>query len=176
MRDYHGKLTVGNNQNSYNFDPIYSSNNKLINRGYINANLPFYYSVESKAGNTVLKPTLTYFITILYDKEKLDILNISIFSMPNGLLYPVYGSDIIGAGKQNYDSKHPFKGRYLRTIRYHWENARKFYTLDYPRYYSVYFNQELLSDLALRKKELFKDQIVRELKFLLTPQPISFIK
>ena len=64
------------------------------------ANLPKYYSV-----NNIDKPTLTYFISILYVVETIDnifnnlsIANINLSCMPNGQLIDLYNRDPVGAG------------------------------------------------------------------------------
>ncbi len=89
--DYSNDIFVGDNQNSY-LEKI-----KLQGGGerdYENAALPYVYKNE---GNP--KPCLTFFITILYNEEDLDILSINILSMPNGQLSEIYGSDVLKAGK-----------------------------------------------------------------------------
>jgi hypothetical protein len=64
-------------------------------------NLPKYYNVNGSD-----KPTLTYFVNILYDVDfdnndifqRLEILNINVSCMPNGQLHNVYQNVMIGAG------------------------------------------------------------------------------
>jgi len=89
--DYSNSIFVGDNQNSY-VEKI-----KLKDGGerkYKNAALPFEYKNKGKP-----KPCLTFFITILYDESNLNILNINLLSMPNGILAETYGSDVLKAGK-----------------------------------------------------------------------------
>ena len=91
LGDYSNDIFVGDNQNSY-LEKI-----KLRNgdeRDYKNAALPFEYKNK---GNP--KPCLSFFITILYDELNLNILNINILSMPNGILAGTYGSEVLKAGK-----------------------------------------------------------------------------
>jgi hypothetical protein len=93
--DYTNKIFVGRNQNSYkseikkanglSFDPI---------RIYEPA-LPTYYN-KDKINQKIC---LSYFVTILYERENLNILNINISSMPNGQLESHYGSRVLSAGK-----------------------------------------------------------------------------
>jgi len=90
--DYTKHIFVGDNQNSYNTE-IKKANGKSFTpkRKYSPA-LPHQYS---KGG----KPCLSFFITILYNEENLDILCINILAMPNGTLSDEYGSDVVSAGK-----------------------------------------------------------------------------
>ena len=102
-------------------------------RDYENSALPFVYNNQ---GNP--KPTLTFFITILYDEENLDTLNINILSMPNGCLLPVYGSDVLKAGKN------PGK------IRYNFSKTSTFRLLPNTpnRIKVVYFNNEMSEEYS----------------------------
>ncbi len=88
--DYSKSIFVGDNQNSYRGNIKVKDKAERI---YEPA-LPFVYRNE---GNE--KPCLTFFITILYDEDDLNILNINILSMPNGSLYNIYGSNVLKAGK-----------------------------------------------------------------------------
>ena len=96
-------IFVGENQNSYR--------GVIIKKGrddeeYI-PNLPCFYTVKKESYvNPIKKICLSYFIIILYDKKDLDTLYILITCMPNGLLEPIYGSDVLAAGKN------PGKARY----------------------------------------------------------------
>lgn len=45
------------------------------------------------------RPILVYFLSMLYDKESLDVLVISLLSMPNGELGAIYGNAPLKAGK-----------------------------------------------------------------------------
>ena len=87
----HWRTPVGVNQNSYRGKMKIYKGKKIELRQY-KPNLPQYY---------FKKPTLTYFITILYAEMKSDyvVSNINLACMPNGQLFDVYGSDVIGAGK-----------------------------------------------------------------------------
>ena len=89
--DYARDIFVGDNQNSY-LGTIHLQNGS--ERKYEAAALPQEY--ENK-GNR--KPCLSFFITILYDEEDLNILNINLLCMPNGSLNQIYGSDVLKAGK-----------------------------------------------------------------------------
>lgn len=123
--DYTTSIFVGDNQNSYN-ESIKLSNGS--ERPYENAALPKEYNNK---GNK--KPCLTYFITILYDEESLEILNINILSMPNGALSSIYGSDVLKAGKN------PGK------IRYHFSKTEDFRLLENKskRIKVVYYNPKI---------------------------------
>lgn len=122
--DYNTSIFVGDNQNSYNGDI------KLKNgtsRKYKSA-LP---SIYNNQGNK--KPCLTFFFTILYDEENLEILNINIICMPNGDLKEVYGSEVLKAGKN------PGK------IRFNFSKVDEFKLLEGKpkRVKVVYFNESM---------------------------------
>lgn len=87
LRD-HWETPVGKNQNSYKYD-ILVRNEK---RPY-DPHLPTHYGG---------KPTLTYFITILYSKNlqsEFKVANINVSCMPNGSLTNVYQNSPLGPGK-----------------------------------------------------------------------------
>ncbi|MCL2038823.1 MAG: hypothetical protein FWG85_00155 [Bacteroidetes bacterium] len=88
--DYNTSIFVGANQNSYNGDMIV---NRTEIRKY-GPHLPHYYTCGK-----IKKPCLTYFVTILYEDIKLDILNINLLCMPNGQLINEYRTDVLKAGK-----------------------------------------------------------------------------
>ena len=75
----------------------------MINEGKPNqfsinykAHLPSIYNRKDK---NKAKLCLTYFITILYDKDTRETLVINLLCMPNGELNKVYGCRPISAGK-----------------------------------------------------------------------------
>ena len=137
LGDFNSSIFVGENQNSY--------------RGVINKqggtsesyepNLPTYYN----KGKQNQKICLSYFITILYDKETLDINVISIDCMPNGELEEHYGSRPLKAGKN------PGKARF------NLQEVNKFELLEGQpsRIKVVYFNEGMEASLK-SKLELFK--------------------
>jgi hypothetical protein len=93
--DYTKNIFVGTNQNSY-------KGQMIVNKGGINEeyrdyepSLPTFYN-KGKANEKIC---LTYFVTILYDKDNLDILVMSIVCMPNGELEPHYTTRVLQAGK-----------------------------------------------------------------------------
>ena len=97
-------IFVGENQNSYKGTIVKNAGRDM--EDYV-PNLPYIYTVNRKNYKEPVKKTcLSYFIVILYDKENLDTLYMLITCMPNGLLEPIYGSDILSAGKN------PGKARY----------------------------------------------------------------
>jgi hypothetical protein len=74
----------------------------IINKGRDNETyrdytpaLPTFYNKGKKNE----KICLTYFVTILYDKDTLDTLVMSIVCMPNGDLEPHYTTRVLQAGK-----------------------------------------------------------------------------
>jgi len=93
--DYTKNIFVGTNQNSY-------KGQMIVNKGSVNEehrdyepSLPTFYN----KGKDNEKICLTYFVTILYDKDNLDILVMSIVCMPNGELEPHYTTRVLQAGK-----------------------------------------------------------------------------
>lgn len=90
-------IFVWKNQNSYKWKMIVNTKEWLIERDYTPA-LPTFYNKWKKNE----KICLSYFITILYEAENLDILNISIINMPNWELENHYGTRTLQAGK-NHD-------------------------------------------------------------------------
>lgn len=123
--DYNTSIFVGDNQNSYRGKIELQSGES---RPYINSALPPVYKNK---GNS--KPCLTFFFTILYDEDSLDVLNINIICMPNGSLGESYGSDVLKAGKT------PGK------IRFNFSKADEFRLLDGKpkRVKVVYFNDNM---------------------------------
>ncbi|HVX93134.1 MAG TPA: hypothetical protein VHA74_03415 [Candidatus Dojkabacteria bacterium] len=93
--DYKGSIFVGKNQNSYKSEiKQYDGSSFNPKRNYHPA-LPTFYN----KGTDQEKICLTYFVTILYERENLNILNINIISMPNGELANHYKSRVLKAGK-----------------------------------------------------------------------------
>lgn len=93
--DYTKNIFVGTNQNSYKgFMIVNEGGEKEENREYI-PSLPTIYN----KGKENQKLCLTYFVTILYDKDTLDTLVMSIVCMPNGELEPHYTTRVLQAGK-----------------------------------------------------------------------------
>ncbi len=120
--DYKGKVPLSENQTNYK-----SPKKKFT------SNLPTFYNKE-KVNEKIC---LTYLINIIYDeKQDFRIKAITIFSVPNGELYSVYGEDIIGQGKN--------KGK---SFRYIYRNKPKF---------------ELLKGKPYRLKVLWLDEGINE--------------
>lgn len=93
--DYTTSIFVGKNQNSYASE-IKQANGKSFSppRMY-EPSLPKFYKLK----NGKKKLCLSYFITVLYDKDTLDILVMAVTCMPNGSLYEVYKENVLKAGK-----------------------------------------------------------------------------
>lgn len=141
--DYTHDIFVGNNQNSYN--------GKLdvggFEKNYDEACLPFYYTLDGG----LKKPCLTYFITILYEEINLDILNINILCMPNGQLYPIYGKNVLKAGKVLYPEGNPKRETHTKTVRYKWNDNQDFKLLNNKKRIMVtYFNDSMSEDIKTR--------------------------
>jgi len=137
--DFTNSIFIGENQNSYKAEIIKRNGNIEL---YEPA-LPTFYG----KGNENEKICLTYFITILYDKEDLTIKVISIDSMPNGELSFHYKNRPLRAGKN------PGKARF------NIQEVNKFELLsDQPsRIKVVYFDENM--SLELRKKLSLFDKI-----------------
>ena len=93
--DITNSIFVGTNQNSYLGKMDVRSKGASIERDYKPA-LPTYYN----KGKQNEKICLSYFITILYEDQNLNILNINILCMPNGELEPHYKNRVLKAGKK----------------------------------------------------------------------------
>lgn len=141
--DYTNDIFVGNNQNSYNGKVIVSG----VKKTYDEACLPYYYTLRDGSK----KICLTYFITILYEEQNLNILNINILSMPNGMLFDVYGPKVLKAGKVLYKKGNPKRETHCLSIRYKWGEAPEYKLLENKSRIKVaYFNEEM--DQKYRKK------------------------
>ncbi len=88
--DYTQDIFVGTNQNSYK--------GQMLVRGELRDYTPSLPTIYNK-GTDDAKVCLSYFITILYDKDTLDTLVMSIMCMPNGELEPHYTTRVLKAGK-----------------------------------------------------------------------------
>ncbi|OJV22358.1 MAG: hypothetical protein BGO30_10650 [Bacteroidetes bacterium 41-46] len=93
--DYTNNIFVGTNQNSYKSEIKKSDGSSFNPPRYYEPSLPAFYN-KNKANQKIC---ISYFITILYDKDTLDILVLSILCMPNGELERHYKSRVLQAGK-----------------------------------------------------------------------------
>ncbi len=123
-------IFVGRNQNSYKGKMIVNTNQGKIERDYEPA-LPTFYN----KGKESEKICLSYFLTILYEAENLNILNINIICMPNGELEEIYKTRVLQAGKN------PDKTRFR---------------------FSEVQNFELLDDQPSRIKVIYFDKMMEE--------------
>jgi len=94
--DINGSIFVGRNQNSY--DGVIKTNKE--NREYKPA-IPHFYSNG--------KVSLSYFLNILYDDTTLNILKLSLISMPNGVLKSHYRDRPLKAGKLKTEARFNFQ-------------------------------------------------------------------
>lgn len=135
-------IFVGENQNSYKGVMNVNTRHGVIQRDYIPA-LPIYYN----KGKDNEKICLSYFITIVYEDENLNILDINLICMPNGQLENHYGSRVLQAGKN------PGKTRFRFT------EVPTFELLENPRsrVKVIYFNKAM--DVDLKKKLSFYEEI-----------------
>ena len=135
--DYTTTIFVGNNQNSYK--GTIKKRGAAKNEEY-QGELPTEYKNK---GNP--KPCLTYFVTILYDEDSLDILNINLLCLPNGSLNSVYGSRPLKAGKNH--------GK----MRYNIKDANTFELLDKkPKRIKVVYFKENMNDRWKQSLEYIK--------------------
>ncbi len=93
--DYVSSIFVGGNQNSYKSEIKDSKGCSFSPRRMYEPALPTYYN----KGKENEKICLTYFVTILYERDNLNILNINIICMPNGELESQYKDRPLQAGK-----------------------------------------------------------------------------
>ncbi len=134
--DFSNSIFVGQNQNSY--DGYMLVNKK--SRAY-EPNLPHFYN----KGNENEKICLTYFITILYEKENLDILVISIMCMPNGELKNYYKDRVLKAGKTQPEA------------RFNFSNVSDFEFLENKKRVQVVYFNEKMEDKFLSKLTFYKN-------------------
>ena len=87
-------IFVGRNQNSYKGSMVVNTTEGKILRDYEPA-LPTFYN----KGRENEKICLSFFVTIVYEDENLNILNINLICMPNGNLVDHYGTRVLQAGK-----------------------------------------------------------------------------
>ena len=140
--DYTKGIFVGTNQNSYKgFMIVNSGGAKEKTREYIPA-LPTLYN----KGTENEKACLSYFVTILYDKDTLDTLVMCIVCMPNGELEPHYKTRVLQAGK-NIDK-----------TRFRFTNIPEFELLDghKKRIKVVYFDENMDNNYK-KKLKFFED-------------------
>jgi hypothetical protein len=144
--DYTKDIFVGNNQNSYKGK--LDVNN--IEKEYIACALPYFYTVDG-----IKKPCLTYFITILYEETNLQILNINLLSMPNGLLYDVYGKEPLKAGKISYGGAEGM--RFAKSIRFQWSKVKEFKLLNNESRVKVIYLKNNIDDKYKNKLKFIFD-------------------
>lgn len=148
--DYVSNIFVGTNQNSYKG---LMEVTRGVDKGKLRTYTPSLPSVYTKINNKFIEriPCLSYFITILYDKDTLDTLVISIVCMPNGELEPHYKNRVLQAGKN------------LDKTRFRFINIPNFELLEgnQKRIKVISFNEEM--DEKYKKKlkffeDLYKNQ------------------
>ncbi len=140
--DYTKNIFVGTNQNSYKGNMIVNEGGeKEETREYTPA-LPTIYN----KGTDYEKICLSYFVTILYDKDTLDTLVMSIVCMPNGELEPHYKTRVLQAGKN------------LDKTRFRFTNIPDFELLDSntKRIKVVYFDENM-DETYKKKLKFFED-------------------
>ena len=140
--DYTSNIFVGTNQNSY-------KGKMIVNKGGANEqtrdytpSLPSFYN----KGTAQEKICLSYFITILYDKDTLDTLVMCIVCMPNGALEKHYKTRVLQAGKN------------LDKTRFRFTNVPEFEILDNneKRVKVVYFDHNM-DDIYKTQLRFFED-------------------
>lgn len=141
-------IFVGENQNSYKGVINVKSNQGIIQREYVPA-LPSFYN----KGKQNEKICLTFFITIVYEDNNLNILNINLICMPNGQLENHYGSRVLQAGKN------PGKTRFRFT------EVPTFESMENPksRVKVIYFNESM--NISLKDKLSFFEEIYKNQGF-----------
>ena len=104
LGDYTKNIFVGINQNSYHSEIKQANGNSFNPQRFYSPALPTFYN-KNKNNEKIC---LSYFITILYQKENLNILNINISAMPNGELESHYKSRVLSAGKLKHQARFNF--------------------------------------------------------------------
>lgn len=145
--DYIKNIFVGTNQNSYKSEIVQANGDSFNPRRFYNPALPTYYN----KGKESEKICLSFFITILYERENLNILNINLYSMPNGELYSYYGTKVLSAGKN------PDKARF------HFSKISSFELLNEKpkRIKVIYFDDEMNAEHKNKLKiieNIYKEQ------------------
>jgi len=145
--DYSKNIFVGKNQNSYKAEIKKANGESFEPQRVYEPSLPTFYN-KGKANEKIC---LSYFITVLYSKEHLDILNINILSMPNGALESHYKSRPLSAGK-NQDK-----------TRFNFSEVNKFELLENtPSRVKVVFFDDNMDERFLKKLLFFKNLISSE--------------
>lgn len=145
--DFTSTIFVGTNQNSYKGFMVVNegrANQEL--REYI-PSLPTFYNND----NEKRKVCLSYFINILYDKDTLDTLVMSIVCMPNGELEKHYKERVLSAGKN------------LDKTRFRFTNVPKFEMLENEPYRIkvVYFDKNM-DDRFKNRLTFFNDLYITD--------------
>jgi hypothetical protein len=136
--DYTRNIFVGTNQNSYKSEIKQANGDSFKPVRIYEPALPTFYNKNRENQ----KICLSYFITILYEKDNLNILNISISCMPNGELEKHYKNRPLSAGK-NIDK-----------TRFNFTKVSKFELLDDnpSRIKVVYFDKNMHYDYKNKLK------------------------
>lgn len=144
--DYTNNIFVGTNQNSYQSEIKKANGESFTPERNYEPNLPTFYNKHQENE----KLCVSYFVTILYDKDTLDILVISLICMPNGELEPHYGSRVLQAGKN------------LDKTRFKFTDVSEFELLENKpkRIKVIYFDKEM--DESYKSKLQFYEQLYNE--------------
>ena len=103
--DFANDIFVGTNQNSYTANYfVDEGTERQVSRHYKPTLPPIY----NKADKNNSKTCLTYFITMLYDKNTLEVLAINLLCMPNGLLSNIYQHRPLCPGKNKDKARFNF--------------------------------------------------------------------
>tara|TARA_Y100000814_G_scaffold113735_1_gene80725 strand:- start:358 stop:1140 length:783 start_codon:yes stop_codon:yes gene_type:complete len=145
--DFSNDIFIGTNQNSYSANIyVHEGMKNQITRPY-KAHLPPIYNSADKNKS---KPCLTYFITMLYDRDTLETLVINLLCMPNGLLNKIYEHKPIKAGK-NFDK-----------ARFNFSRTPDFELLNEEKRVKIVFFEENMDQKYLKslrwQYDLFKSQ------------------
>ena len=144
--DFTNHIFIGDNQNNYKEEIKQSNGNSFNPKRFYNPALPKIYN-QNKANSKIC---LTYFLTILYNDETLDILNINLISMPNGLLSKTYNHLPLKAGKN------------INKVRFNFSKTANFKLLAKKpsRIEVIHFNKNM--DNIYKKKLKFFENLIRE--------------
>jgi len=103
--DISTSIFIGLNQNSYRAELKNSKEESFNPPRFYEPAIPTIYNKNRENR----KISLSYFLTILYDDISLEILNINLLSMPNGILEKHYKHKPLKAGKIKTEARFNFK-------------------------------------------------------------------
>ncbi len=137
--DFNTNIFVGTNQNSYKSEIVKADGSSFEPKREYTPALPTFYNKDKYNE----KICLSYFITILYERENLNILNINIMCLPNGQLVEHYKNRVLSAGKN------------LDKARFNFIKIKNFELLENKnRVRVIYFDENMKEEYLKKLKEI----------------------